>query len=124
MTLGTSTSRHAYHSAVSQREERVARNEASAREMNERIEESYDSHGLDTYTNMVCECGRSDCDVFIAITKAEYEEVRSDPRRFVLVRPHLDPDVEDVVSENDRFVVVEKKEGRPAEIAEVTDPRG
>jgi len=109
---------------VSEREERVARNEASAREINERIEESYDSHRLDTYTNMVCECGRSDCDVFIAITKAEYEEVRSDPRRFVVIRSHLAPDVEDVVSENDRFVVVEKREGRPAEIAEATDPRG
>jgi hypothetical protein len=105
------------------REERVARNEASAREINERIEESYDSHRLDTSTNMVCECGLADCDVFLQITKAEYEDVRSDPRRFAIVRAHLVADVEDVVSENDRFVVVEKREGAPARIAERTDPR-
>lgn len=108
---------------MSSREERVARNEASAREINERIEESYDSHRLDTYTNMVCECGMAECDVFVAITKAEYEEVRSDPRRFVIVREHLAADVEFVVSETDRYVVVEKREGTPAEIAERTDPR-
>src|SRR5262245_43513105 len=105
------------------REERVAKNEASAREINERIEESYDSHRLDTYTNMVCECGLADCDVFLRITKAEYEDVRSDPRRFVIVGQHLIADVEDVISETERFIVVQKREGAPAEVAERTDPR-
>ena len=108
---------------MSFRQERVARNEASAREINERIEESYDSHGLDTYINMVCECGLADCDVFLPVTKSEYEDLRSDPRRFVIVREHLAADVEDVVSETDRYVVVQKREGIPAEIAEQTDPR-
>src|SRR5262245_47032608 len=99
------------------REERVARNESTAREINERIEESYDSHRLDTYTNMVCECGLADCDVFVPITKAEFEDVRSDSRRFVIIRQHLIADVEDVVTETDRFIVVEKREGTPAVVA-------
>ena len=101
----------------------MARNEANAREINERIQESYDSHRLDTYINMVCECGLAECDVFLAVTKAEYEEIRSDPRRFVIDPSHRVADVEDVVSETDRFVVVEKREGTPAEVAEATDPR-
>jgi hypothetical protein len=108
---------------VSAREERVAKNEVNAREMNERIEVSYDSHRLDTYINMVCECGLAECDVFLPVTKAEYEEIRSDPRRFVIDPSHRVADLEDVVSETDRFVVVEKREGRPAEVAEATDPR-
>lgn len=77
------------------REERVAKNEASAREINERIEESYESHPVDSYTNVVCECGLADCDVFLRVTKAEYEDIRADARQFVIVREHLIPDVEE-----------------------------
>ena len=105
------------------RDERVARNEAGAREMNERIEESYGSHRLDTHLSIVCECGLAECDIFLRVTKAEYEDVRSDPRRFMIERSHLVPDVEDVVFETDRFTVVAKREGRPAEVATRTDPR-
>jgi hypothetical protein len=108
---------------VSTREERVARNEAGAREMNEQIEGSYESHRLDTYLSIVCECGLTECDVFLRVTKAEYEEVRSDPRRFLIERSHLVPDVENVVSETDRFAVVQKREGQAAEVATRTDPR-
>lgn len=105
------------------REERVARNEAGAREINEEIEESYGSHRLDTHLSVVCECGLEECDVFLNVTKSEYEDVRSDPRRFLIDRTHLIADVEDVVSETDRFTVVQKREGQPAEVAERTDPR-
>jgi hypothetical protein len=34
--------------------------------------------------------------------------VRSSPRRFVVLRGHIVPGVEEVVSENDGYVVVEK----------------
>jgi hypothetical protein len=105
------------------REERVARNETNAREINERIEESYGSHPLDTDLSIVCECGLAECDVFLRVTKLEYEEVRSDPRTFMIERTHLIADIEDVVSENDRFLVVAKREGEAAEVARQTDPR-
>jgi hypothetical protein len=105
------------------REERVARNEAGAREINEEIEESYASHAVDTHLSIVCECGRAECDVFLSVTKSEYEDVRSDPRRFLIARSHLIPDVEDVVFENDRYTVVAKREGEAAEVAIRTDPR-
>lgn len=101
----------------------MARNEAGAREINEQIEESYGSHSLDTYLSIVCECGLAECDVFLRVTKAEYEDVRSDPRRFLIDRTHLIADVEDVVSETDRFTVVAKREGDAAEVAARTDPR-
>lgn len=105
------------------REERVARNEASAREINEQIEESYGSHSLDTSLSIVCECGLAECDVFLRVTKAEYEEVRSDPRRFIIERTHLIADIEVVVSETDQFMVVAKREGEAAEVATRTGPR-
>jgi len=36
---------------------------------------------------------------------------------------HVMPDVEEVLSENDRFTVVQKREGTPAAVAEALDPR-
>ena len=66
---------------------------------------------------------RPDLQRLIAITIAEYERVRGDPRHFAVFREHVVPDVERVVDETERFVVVEKREGLPAEIAEEEDPR-
>jgi hypothetical protein len=57
------------------------------------------------------------------LTIPQYEEVRSGPRQFAVVRDHVLGDVEGVVRETDRFVVVRKKEGTPAEVAEEEDPR-
>jgi hypothetical protein len=71
-----------------------------------------------------CECGRLECDRVIAITLAEYNSVRADPRQFVVVRAHVLADVEQVVSETDRYTVVAKREGTPAAVAVEEDPRG
>jgi hypothetical protein len=49
--------------------------------------------------------------------------VRNDPRQFVIFRNHLIPDVDQVVSDGDRFLVVTKREGTPAEVAIQEDPR-
>jgi hypothetical protein len=109
---------------VTSREERVARNEAASREINEGIEDAHEGEPSDRYIRMVCECGRESCDRLIAITVPEYERVRNDARHFAVVRDHVVADVERVVEESDRFVVVEKREGTPAEVALEEDPRG
>lgn len=108
---------------MSEREERVARNEATSREINERLEQAHADAPSDRYLRMVCECGLATCDRMIAITGPEYERVRSDPRRFAVLREHVVADVEVVLGENDRFVVVVKRGGTPAEVAEGEDPR-
>ena len=107
---------------MTDREERIAKNEAITREINEGIEDAMTSLS-DGYVRMMCECGRPDCELLIAISVAEYEEARQDGRRFVVVKDHVLPDVERLVVETDRFVVVEKLEGTPAEVAEEEDPR-
>jgi hypothetical protein len=108
---------------VSEREERVARNEATSREINERLEQAHADAPSDRYLRMVCECGLPTCDRMIAITGPEYERVRSDPRRFAVLHEHVVADVEVVLDENDRFVVVVKRAGAPAKVAEQQDPR-
>jgi hypothetical protein len=108
---------------VSDRAERVARNEATSREINERLEHAHEGAPSDRHLRMVCECGLATCDRVIAITTSEYERVRSDPRWFAVYREHVVPDAEVVLEDHDRFVVVVKREGAPAEIAEQRDPR-
>jgi hypothetical protein len=108
---------------MTDREARIAKNEAVAREINEGIEAAMASISPEGYVRMVCECGKPDCEQVIAITVSEYEDARRDARRFVVVKEHVIPDVERVVSETERYAVVEKREGTPAEIAEGSDPR-
>jgi hypothetical protein len=104
------------------REARVAKNETAAREINEKIEQAH-PRSPDDYFRILCECGRSDCERLIAITIPEYEALRSDARQFAVVRTHVLPDVEDIVRDTERYTVVLKHEGTPAEIAEEEDPR-
>ncbi len=106
---------------MANREERLARNEAAARDINERLEEAHPTEP-GRYIRMICECGRDVCDRVVAITPQEYEEIRSDPIQFVVVHDHVIGDVERVVLETDRFAVVAKREGMPAEAAVQEDP--
>jgi hypothetical protein len=107
---------------MGEREARLAKNEAATREMNEQIEQAHPK-SPDDYFRIVCECGTPDCTRVIAISTPEYEALRSDPRHFAVVRTHVVVDVEEVVRETERFTVVRKREGIPAEIAEKEDPR-
>ncbi|MGZ8565921.1 MAG: hypothetical protein ACXWXS_02595 [Actinomycetota bacterium] len=107
---------------MSERVERVAKNEATAREINEGIEQAHTGSPGD-YFRIVCECGNFACERVIAISIPEYEAVRSDPLLFAVVAAHVMPGVEDVVRAMDRFSIVRKHEGVPAEIAEQEDPR-
>ena len=108
---------------MTDREARIAKNEAIVREINEGIEEAKASRTPEGDAPMMCECGNLDCELLIAITVSEYEDVRQNARRFVVVKGHVIPDVELVVAEMERFIVVEKREGTSAEVAEASNPR-
>src|SRR6266487_5457787 len=83
---------------MSEREARIARNEAVSREINEGIEDARPTDPGD-YLRMVCECGRPDCSSLIAISLREYESVRADPRTFAVDHAHIRPEVEEPRSE-------------------------
>ena len=106
------------------REERVARNESTTREINEGIEQAHQAASTPDHVRIVCECGCLECGRVIAMTLAEYESVRADPRQFAVTRDHVLADVEQVVAETDRYSVVAKREGTPAAVAVEEDPRG
>jgi hypothetical protein len=110
---------------MSSREKRIARNEVLFREVNERIKQVHagarDLGSRDTFA-VLCECGDQNCVEEIQITPQEYEQVRADPRQFVIVPGHGIPDVEEIVDEGEGFEVA-RKHMEEVEIAERTDPR-
>ena len=92
-------------------------------QINEVIDETSESLRDSSFMHTVCECGYERCDEITAVMKDEYERIRNDPRQFCLVREHVIQDVEAIVEEKDRFVLVAKREGTPAQVAIRTDPR-
>jgi hypothetical protein len=102
------------------REDRIAKNEALFREVNERIEEIQEP-AAETF-GVVCECGDADCKEMLEITTEEYEEVRAKPTYFLVLPGHEILEVETVIESRTHFNVVEKLAGEE-ELARVTHPR-
>jgi hypothetical protein len=71
----------------------------------------------------VCECGDPHCFGRLNLSRTEYETVRAYPNHFVILANHENPDAESVVTENNRFAVVETLVGEASKIALRTDPR-
>ena len=103
---------------IDAREQRVIRNEALFREVNERIADISVSELID----FLCECGEETCLESIGLTREEYEEVRSVSDHFVMKPGHENRDFERVIESHDRYVVVDKA-GQAGDIADRTDPR-
>ena len=108
---------------VDSRQQRVAKNEALFRRVNERIEEINEALAGDSESDFLCECGDDDCTSPVSLTLSEYEEVRRDPTHFLIAHGHEVVDVEKVIRETDRYAVVKKFAGEAERIAVETDPR-
>ena len=105
-----------------QREERIARNEAIFRVGNERMAQWEERHEESERERYLCECADPVCTDKIELTKSQYEYVRSESRWFVVVPGHEVPDVEKVVDSHEGWNVIEKTPD-VAHITESTDPR-
>jgi hypothetical protein len=107
---------------MDERARRIGLNEAVFREVNEalgRVSTIGDRQMLD----LVCECGRGECIDRIDVDPEEYERVRADGTLFFVIDGHEEPDLEDVVESRAAFNLVRKRDGDPALIARLTDPR-
>ena len=104
-----------------ERQERIARNEGAFRRVNEAIDAGRGERE-DERVAFLCECGALGCNQLLELTIPEYEAVRANARRFILVVGHEQPEVETVVEHHEGYNVVEKLEPT-AHIAEETDPR-
>lgn len=110
------------------RTDRMAKNEALFRSVNERaheLSERLSFVGLVERAPMdeyLCECVDIDCLERVQLTGEEYERVRSNSLWFIVALGHVAPEIERIVDENERFAVVEKGPGE-RDIVIATDPR-
>ena len=110
---------------MTEREARLAKNEALFRGVNERVREvkgELGEAGSEGQIDFICECGRGDCVAQVQLGLAEYVEVRANPAQFIVKPGHDNILVERVVREADGYVVVEKHPEEAA-VARETDPR-
>ena len=106
-------------------EERVARNEALFREVNERVQDLAERFATTAAvpTGFVCECANADCTEVVDVPLPIYEQVRRNPRRFIVLPGHVLAEVEQPIEETAAYVVVEKNTPTTVKIAERHDPR-
>jgi hypothetical protein len=105
------------------KQRRAAANEATIRDVNEGIERGQWPGEEDAPIGFRCECARLGCNQLVELTIHEYEEIRAQPRRFVVVPGHELPEVETVIEARPGYVIVEKRD-QAGEVAEENDPRG
>jgi hypothetical protein len=101
---------------------RIARTEALFRDVNERIAEAaqrFDSQEAE----FVCECADAECTDRVPASLDDYELVRADGTRFLLLPGHEDTRVERVVRSRRRYRIVEKFERTIAAVVKRLDPR-
>jgi hypothetical protein len=103
---------------LGEREHRVAENQSIFRDVNEVRPVAAE----DEWVEFLCECGDLVCTERVTLTQAEYEAIRADPRQFLLLPGHELLESEEVVTRNERFLLV-RKFGEAGEIAEELDTR-
>jgi hypothetical protein len=88
--------------------QRLIHNEQVFRAVNDEVEALEHHYGTSS-GRFVCECSDIRCADTIELPLAEYERVRVDPRRYVVLPGHETGAVEDVVERYDGYVVVRKR---------------
>jgi hypothetical protein len=109
------------------RTDRPAKNEVLFRGLNERVhatKEDLNVGSLDPpdRSEYLCECAELACLERVSLSRAEYENARSNPIWFFIVPGHDVIGIETVIEANDRFALVEKLPGEIS-VAAATDPR-
>jgi hypothetical protein len=104
--------------------ERVAKNQATFREANERIEQASREYDVEGRLPFICECSDPDCVEILRLKLAEYETVRARPTHFITARGHhrAEGSWGNVVERRDGYEIV-KKVGDAAAVVEALDPR-
>ncbi len=104
--------------------ERVARNDATFREANDRIAEKATEYGIDGQIPFICECAQESCTTILRLTLDEYAEVRGHPTHFVNERGHAvaAQGYAREIDDRGRYVIVEKL-GEAAELVRDLDAR-
>lgn len=96
---------------------RREQNESVFRDRNQGVKAILDSvlpseNRNDFILRFTCECSNEDCHEAVELSVADYEEVRKNPKRFIIRPGHQQPDIERVVLA-EGYAVTEKHEIPP-----------
>jgi hypothetical protein len=96
---------------------RRAENEAAFRTRNQSLKAILDSvlpdeNKDDFKLRFTCECSNEDCHEVVELSAAEYEQIRRDNRKFIILPGHQQRDIERVVS-SAGYAVAEKLQDPP-----------
>ena len=106
------------------RDARKGANEARSRMLNEEMVATEERiFAFVPMLEVSCECADPACTTLISVSRHEYEQVRQESTHFIVAHGHVDDSVERIVDESPRYVVVRKRQGDAAQIAQNTDPR-
>ena len=100
--------------------QRITNAEINGRRVNEAIERG---DGNDRPTVFVCECGHIGCSSTLELEIAEYEKVRANFDRFLVIPGHEIPEVDGVVERHPEHLVVVKPDEGARESAREADER-
>jgi hypothetical protein len=100
--------------------ERLARNQALFREVNERLLELADGFQNGSM-QFICECSQEDCTETMTLSHEQYESVRAHSTFFVIATGHEILEVEKVIDHNDGYTIVQKVTAMDYVVE--TDPR-
>jgi hypothetical protein len=103
--------------------ERFQRRAAAAEINGRQVNEAIEPRGPDASAVFVCECGHLGCGDTVKMPVAEYEAVRTNFDRFLLVPGHEIEEVDKVVEDHERYLVVVKREPEAREMARASDER-
>lgn len=105
-------------------EERIALNNATFRNANERISAAAGVYDVDMPVPFICECADGSCSEIVRLELDEYEEIRADSRHFLNAPGHhaAAQGAAVVVEERDGYVIVEKV-GHAGDVVEALDER-
>jgi hypothetical protein len=101
---------------------RIAKTESFFRNVNERIAESAERFGSQE-AEFVCECHDQSCVDRIEVPLTDYEAVRENPTRFILLPGHENQSIEQIVERRPRYRIVQKANRTIAAIVRRLDPR-
>jgi hypothetical protein len=104
---------------MDERRQRLARNEAAFRALNERVQDVTEELAFDGVIDMpdvaecVCECADPDCTARLRVSRADYQRARAGEATFIVALGHELPEIERVVYDGDGFSIVEKDPSLP-----------
>jgi hypothetical protein len=110
--------------AITSWRQRESEKQLRARDANESTAQTFAATPAgQSVDSFVCECGDRACTRSISLTLEEYASVRAYATHFAIARDHENPESERVITESERFAVIETVSPDATKLARRSDPR-